>query len=44
MQANPESRPQIFHDKNAKFGTYQTVKNALEAAGFSEMDLILKPQ
>jgi biopolymer transport protein ExbD len=41
---NPKGRPQLFHDKNAKFGTYQAVKNALEAAGFTEMDLILKPQ
>jgi biopolymer transport protein ExbD len=41
---NPTGRPQIFHDRNAKFGTYQAVKNAVEAAGFTEMDIILKPQ
>jgi biopolymer transport protein ExbD len=35
--------PQLFHDKKAYFGTYQNVKNALEAAGFEEMDLILEP-
>lgn len=43
-QKNPTARPQLFHDRNAKFGTYQAVKTALEAAGFTEMDLILKPQ
>ncbi len=40
---NPHQIPQLFHDKNASFGTYQTVKNALESAGFEEMDLIVKP-
>jgi len=39
----PHTIPQIYHDKEAFFGTYQTVKNALEAAGFEEMDVILKP-
>ena len=39
----PKACPQLFHDKKAQFGTYQNVKNALESAGFSEMDLILKP-
>ena len=39
----PATIPQIYHDKEAFFGTYQTVKNALEAAGFEEMDVILKP-
>lgn len=43
-QKNPTARPQLFHDRNAKFGTYQAVKNAVEAAGFTDMDLILKPQ
>jgi|ERR1700722_51960 len=38
------ARPQVFHDRNAKFGTYQMVKNAVEAAGFTEMDVILKPE
>ena len=40
----PETHPQVFHDRNAKFGTYQSVKNAVEGAGFSEMDVLLKPQ
>jgi biopolymer transport protein ExbD len=39
----PEARPQIFHDKRAHFGTYQGVKNAAESAGFSTMDIVLKP-
>jgi len=39
----PQVRPQLFHDKKAWFGTYQAVKNALESAGFKEVDVILKP-
>lgn len=39
----PQVRPQIFHDKKAHFGTYQAVKNAAEEAGFSHIDIILKP-
>ncbi|MBS0615156.1 MAG: biopolymer transporter ExbD [Verrucomicrobia bacterium] len=35
--------PQLFHDKRAYFGTYQSVKNAVESAGFDELDIILKP-
>lgn len=41
---SPAARPQIFHDRNAKFGTYQSVKNAVEGAGFTEMDVVLKPE
>jgi biopolymer transport protein ExbD len=41
---NPQAKPQVFHDRDAKFGTYQAIKNAVEAAGFSEMDVILKPK
>lgn len=40
---HPEARPQLFHDKNAYFGTYQQVKNALERAGFAQVDVILSP-
>jgi biopolymer transport protein ExbD len=36
--------PQLFHDKKASFGTYQIVKNAVEEAGYAQMDVILKPQ
>lgn len=39
----PKARPQLFHDRSATFGTYQTIKNATEAAGFEELDVILKP-
>ena len=40
---NPKQIPQLFQDKKAQFGTYQSVKNAAEAAGFTQMDVILKP-
>jgi biopolymer transport protein ExbD len=39
----PHRTPQIFHDKKAQFGTYQSIKNAVEEAGFEEMDVILQP-
>jgi biopolymer transport protein ExbD len=39
----PEARAQLFHHKRAHFGTYQEVKNALEAAEFKEMDVVLAP-
>lgn len=40
---NKKQSPQLFHDKRAHFGTYQSVKNAVEAAGYTEMDIVLKP-
>lgn len=43
-KAHPGVTPQLLHDKKAYFGTYQEVKNALEAAGFEQVDIILKPQ
>lgn len=36
--------PQLYADKNAHFGTYQMVKNSLEAAGFEEMEIVLQPK
>lgn len=42
-RAYPQKIPQLFHDKKAQFGTYQTVKNAVEAAGFEQLDVILQP-
>ena len=39
----PAQVPHLFHDKKAYFETYQTVKNAVELAGFEEMDVILQP-
>jgi biopolymer transport protein ExbD len=43
-KAHPNATPQLMHDKKAFFGTYQEVKNAFEAAGFEQVDIILKPQ
>ncbi len=40
---HPGVRPQLFQDKRAHFGTYQSVKNAFETAGFDQLDIILKP-
>ena len=42
-QRYPKAVPQLFHDKQGHFGTYQGVKNALEMAGFDQVDIILKP-
>lgn len=39
----PQAHPQLFHDQQGHFGVYQTVKNAAEAAGFEQMDVVLKP-
>ena len=39
----PEEAPQLFCDKRAPFGTYQIVKNAVEAAGYDELDVVLEP-
>lgn len=39
----PTVIPQLYYDKRATFGTYQTVKNAVEFAGFEELDLVLQP-
>lgn len=41
--SHPAIKPQLFHDKRALFGTYQSVKNALESAGYEEVEVILKP-
>ncbi len=41
--AYPQARAQLFHHKLAYFGTYQAVKNALEAAEFKEVDIVLSP-
>lgn len=39
----PGVRPQVFHDRRASFGTYQSIKNNIESAGFEQMDIVLKP-
>ncbi len=40
---HPGKIPQVIHDRNASFGTYQTVKNVMERCGFEQMDVVLKP-
>jgi biopolymer transport protein ExbD len=40
---HPQAIPQIIHDQKAQFGTYQALKNSLEAIGFERMDVVLKP-
>ncbi|NGX37057.1 MAG: Biopolymer transport protein ExbD [Chlamydiae bacterium] len=40
---NPKLIPQLYQDRGAFFGTYQLVKNAVEEAGFEELDVILEP-
>ena len=42
--SHPHQKPQLFHDKEAHFGTFQAIKNAAQEAGFDELDLILKPR
>jgi len=41
---HPHAIPKLIHDSRAQFGTYQSVKNRIEACGFEEMDVILQPQ
>jgi biopolymer transport protein ExbD len=40
---NPNKNPQLFHDRQAFFETYQAIKDAAEIAGFDELDVIVKP-
>ncbi len=42
-ERHPKAIPQLIHDSRAQFGTYQSLKNMLETAGFEQMDVILKP-
>jgi biopolymer transport protein ExbD len=39
----PLAKPQLYHDHRAQFGIYQSIKNAVEIAGFQQMDVILQP-
>jgi biopolymer transport protein ExbD len=41
---HPRAVPKLIHDSRAQFGTYQSVKNSVEACGFEEMDVVLRPQ
>jgi len=43
-KVSPHASPQLYHDKTAYFGTYQSVKNAVESAGFESLDVILNPR
>ena len=36
--------PELYQDKFSPFGTYLSVKHALEQAGFEEMDLVVQPE
>jgi biopolymer transport protein ExbD len=40
---HPQAIPQLIQDRRAQFGTYQSLKNLLESAGFEQMDVILQP-
>lgn len=40
----PGEVPQVICDKRASFGTFQSVKNSLQQAGFLEAEVVLKPQ
>ncbi|MBI3508545.1 MAG: biopolymer transporter ExbD [Chlamydiia bacterium] len=42
-KTHPNQTPQLIPDKQANFGTYQAIKNLLEASGFTQMDVVLKP-
>ena len=43
IKRHPRSVPQLVHDSRAQFGIYQSLKNTLEAVGFEQMDVVLKP-
>lgn len=42
-QNHPAHIPQLFNDRKAYFESYQSVKNAVELAGFAQLDVILQP-
>lgn len=39
----PQKTPQLFQDKKGQFGVYQAVKNAVESAGYEQLDIVLQP-
>lgn len=41
---HPHAIPQLVTDRQAPFGTYQSLKNSLESVGFEQMDVLLKPR
>lgn len=40
---DPKAAPQLYQDREAFFGTYQKVKNAVEEAGFEHLEVVLEP-
>jgi len=40
---NPNQNPQLYHDKKATFGSYQSIKNLVELSGFEKLDVVLQP-
>ncbi|KKK61020.1 hypothetical protein LCGC14_3018500, partial [marine sediment metagenome] len=42
-RANPNQIPQLYHDKKATFGSYQSIKNLVELTGFEKLDVVLQP-
>lgn len=42
-ERSPKAVVRLFQDRQASFGTYQTIKNAAQKAGFEELDVVLKP-
>lgn len=41
---HPSEKPHLFQDRKAHFGAYQEVKNSVEGAGFSQMEVVLKKE
>lgn len=39
----PKASIDLYHDKSAHFGTYQSIKGVVEEAGFAQLNVILKP-
>ncbi len=39
---HPNEIPELYCDEKCSFGTYQRIKNAIEEAGFEQLDVILK--
>ena len=42
-KTHPGATPKLLQDSRAEFGTYQEVKNRVEACGFEELDVVLQP-
>ncbi len=41
---HPGANPQLFIDKEAQFGIFQEIKISAQLAGFTELDLVVKPK